>query len=595
MAWSLHGLRGSGPKLPWEMGATADIPGIPKLGIATLIPAPVAPVVRDAGRDEPSRLSKEQEAARVELLRAAGRVKSGPSPGATDLAEREAALAKWVTIIRAAIAGGAMKGHVADVALMVKETLESKATGTLLARGGSLLLYLGWAKRLGREPFPVEEEVILEYLRYATTQSASRASRFLEALAFWGYLFGAKVDDVFSARARGIALQGLKRKREIVKRDAFTVAFVLWLEDFVVKAAEAKPRGRDLSESIVAGFLLWLVHTRTRCGDSARVVVEPALDLDDTGDGFIETKAQFGMHKTGHQAKKAGLALPMVGCALGVSGKPWARAWLEVRKLAGLEAHCDGCLMPEVLCDGQFGIGRMTTGAVSQWVDFFIVKAGVPAGNYGTHSGKATLLSWAAKAALSRATRRMLGSHADPRDKSMLEYSRDALAGPMAELAKLLLQIRDGRFLPDKTRSGRWAVASASKPVHTKADGQATSPTSVVDSSSSSEDESSSSGEEERARSRELQESAAEQLAASTSAELTARPEFPCEGVLRNADTGTLHRASQSGSPATGCGYVFAMHAAERLEAWPEEAWPVCGRRGCFPKAGQLTARPSSS
>ena len=83
-----------------------------------------------------------------------------------------------------------------------------------------------------------------------------------------GYLFGVQVDDVFSARARGIALQGLKRKRETLKRDAFTVALVIWLEDFVVRAAAMTPKGRDMAEAVVAGFLLWLIHTRTRCGDS---------------------------------------------------------------------------------------------------------------------------------------------------------------------------------------------------------------------------------------------------------------------------------------------------------------------------------------
>ena len=58
-----------------------------------------------------------------------------------------------------------------------------------------------------RTPFPVEEEVILE-LRFATQQSPSHVSWFLEAPAFMGYMFGIQV-DVFSARARGIALQGL--------------------------------------------------------------------------------------------------------------------------------------------------------------------------------------------------------------------------------------------------------------------------------------------------------------------------------------------------------------------------------------------------
>ena len=39
----------------------------------------------------------------------------------------------------------------------------------------------------------------------------------------------------------------------------------------------------------------------------------------------------------------------------------------------------------------------------------------------------------------------------------MLEYSRDAMAGPMDALRGPLQQIRDKQFMPDSTRSGRWA------------------------------------------------------------------------------------------------------------------------------------------
>ena len=38
-----------------------------------------------------------------------------------------------------------------------------------------------------------------------------------------------------------------------------------------------------------------------------------------------------------------------------------------------------------------------------------------------------------------------------------LEYSRDALAGPLARLESVCDAIRVGRFHPDETRSGRWA------------------------------------------------------------------------------------------------------------------------------------------
>eukprot|EP00972_Heterocapsa_arctica_P101991 15028014-Heterocapsa_arctica.AAC.1 len=48
---------------------------------------------------------------------------------------------------------------------------------------------------------------------------------------------------------------------------------------------------------IYRGFLLWTIHSRGRCGDSARVTNEPVLDLDPDGYGYIEASAKFGKHK----------------------------------------------------------------------------------------------------------------------------------------------------------------------------------------------------------------------------------------------------------------------------------------------------------
>ena len=66
----------------------------------------------------------------------------------------------------------------------------------------------------------------------------------------------------------------------------------------------------------------------------------------------------------------------------------------------------------------------------------------------------ATLLSWASKFGLAKATRRSLGYHAEPGDKAVETYSRDALATPLRELDRVLDAVRRGSFRPDTTRSG---------------------------------------------------------------------------------------------------------------------------------------------
>ena len=76
--------------------------------------------------------------------------------------------------------------------------------------------------------------------------------------------------------------------------------------------------------------------------------------------------------------------------------------------------------------------------------------------NVGSHSCKTTLSGVAAKGGVSRVSRLTLGGHATPGDSSEDCYSRDAIASPLLELAQLLADIREGRFDPDASRSGRW-------------------------------------------------------------------------------------------------------------------------------------------
>ena len=45
-----------------------------------------------------------------------------------------------------------------------------------------------------------------------------------------------------------------------------------------------------MAKAICVGHFFWLVHTRSRFGESARVTVEPVLDMH-LGEGYIEAYA----------------------------------------------------------------------------------------------------------------------------------------------------------------------------------------------------------------------------------------------------------------------------------------------------------------
>ena len=79
-----------------------------------------------------------------------------------------------------------------------------------------------------------------------------------------------------------------------------------------------------------------------------------------------------------------------------------------------------------------------------------------PAQAIGTHSAKATVLSWMCKAHAPGDIQRLAGYHVDPGSKSALEYSRDSQAPVVHFIEGMLLAIYSEMFVPDSTRAGRW-------------------------------------------------------------------------------------------------------------------------------------------
>ena len=98
----------------------------------------------------------------------------------------------------------------------------------------------------------------------------------------------------------------------------------------------------------------------------------------------------------------------------------------------------------------------------------------------GTHSLKATALSWCSKFGLELSDRRALGYHQTNADRSVNTYARDAMAAPLRSLQKVISAISDQKFFPDKTRSGMFADENIPAAVHGSQDQD------IVESSSES-------------------------------------------------------------------------------------------------------------
>ena len=114
--------------------------------------------------------------------------------------------------------------------------------------------------------------------------------------------------------------------------------------------------------------------------------------------------------------------------------------------------------------DGQFTPGcKMETDEIAIHLRETLIEWGISpdeARKYTSHSMKATLLSWIAKAGGPMKARRMLGYHSKGTDKSTLVYSRDVMAWSLRHLGKTLRLVQKGMFDPDCTRSGYWTNQS---------------------------------------------------------------------------------------------------------------------------------------
>ena len=165
----------------------------------------------------------------------------------------------------------------------------------------------------------------------------------------------------------------------------------------------------------------------------------------------------------------------LVGPAGGVSGRPWAETWLRIRRDAGLKAAPNEPFLPMVDSSGARSKSRMqlsdANDCIAKLYAMFVKDRDLPPPLQpstrpaaivapepclGTHSCKATPLSWAAKSGMGAEARKWLGGHLNAGDESLLAYSRDSLAGPLRELEKLYSAIQSGEFNPDCDRSGRW-------------------------------------------------------------------------------------------------------------------------------------------
>ena len=376
--------------------------------------------------------------------------------------ERKAAYKKWTALIakqfnaweicRQLWAGNSVKMAQGCLLESVMDALGNKATATIHARVAPLLQLVHYCELKGCNCFPLTEFLVYDFMKDSSSRAPSFHRSLLLSISFANFHFGldGASNVLSSGRVRGCASKHYAEKRKLVQRPPLTVEQVLCLEMIVLDP------GRTDVDRIGAGFFLTLVYGRLRYSD-AQHVSNLSLDMPNPRQGFLE--GQAGRTKTSVSLERKCRFLPIAVPTLSLADEPWIPVWMDLRaKHFGDVREGDRFpLLPNPAMGNTWTKIPLSVGAGSQWLRAPLNgvqhKSPTP---LGTHSCKATLLSWASKWGMAHGPRRLLGYHSEGRDKSLLTYSRDGLAGPLRLLCNMLDDVKSGAFLPDSTRSGRF-------------------------------------------------------------------------------------------------------------------------------------------
>ncbi|CAE7679226.1 rad50 [Symbiodinium sp. CCMP2592] len=403
------------PALPSPYAKGGSIVSMP------VVPAvPAGPVKSSSGK--------------LESLRLAGvRVPSAPGQSWDQkLSEaREAALAKWLGILERfpedfgltlSIRLDRENGRGADLKTSLQDVFSQKASVTISGRAGPLARYVKHCRGRQVNPFPVTEAGVYAFLQdYASHEAPTFARSFLSSLAFAKFTVSLKVsDEVFSPRVRGLSSKLYLDKRKTRQKPALKVDHVRKLEAIASGSIDLEPADR-----VAAGFFVWTLYARARYSD-AQAAGAMTCDLSDTPDGVVGyLEAAVERSKTSFSLERKVRYLHMFAPIQGIGEVPWGVKWFEFYKVHGPPLGTGKPLLPSPLSGGGWQTAPLAVASATKWMKSLLIRAGCDRSSVeplGTHSLKATTLSWSAKFGLAREVRAALGYHARGRDGTEIIY-----------------------------------------------------------------------------------------------------------------------------------------------------------------------------
>ena len=456
-------------KLPWEQGIFAEL-----LNDGDGLPDTV-PKIEISNQGQHNDLAMALEACRAEVSEAAQpHMVAGESAiypafvkSITDkdyAAKRtslmDAAIKKLLIVLRhcmlASVAGrqilASRGGDSEDEAVNILTAIVGvKSPATVVKRANSLLSYLRWAARqLANEVNPFEEQHVWAYFSWLKEvgAAATRASSCLSAIRFGVHVLGMEtlVPCLSSRRLTGLAEILLAGKPLLKQAAPLTVNQVLLIHK-ALNDVNKHPYDRAFSAYCLIALYGRCRHSDLQCIHSVKL---------DVGQGCSFLEITTSNHKTGRSAEKKSKLLPILIPGIGVNGEQWLA--LACKALESVGAPVDniheGPLLPAPDREPgsllQRGLtSSETTGMLRAVTHSLDQLNGDGRLEISSHSLKSTTLSWCAKYGLSGTTRSILGRHSGALADTYTIYSRDLTVAPTRELQSVIVEIAEGRFLPD--------------------------------------------------------------------------------------------------------------------------------------------------
>ena len=199
----------------------------------------------------------------------------------------------------------------------------------------------------------------------------------------------------------------------------------------------------DAIDRLASGCFLVCLYGRARWSD-IRYVDHVEVEKGRHGSLTLYTTE----HKTSSVGARREQYLPLVIPWEGITSDPWLETFLELYESVGLQIDKRplGPLLPAPKVNGTFCARRVSTAAT--WLRA-LLSGTANSETFRSHSLKATVLIWCAKAGFDRESRAVLGHHCTATSGSDVVYSRHLQTRALRKLSVLLRRLRIGLGFED--------------------------------------------------------------------------------------------------------------------------------------------------